>query len=313
MHMKLLPCLLAAILLTGCAAQSSPALPPDNDPANIADYLYIDTREDYTFIAFRCPDGVHGAEWFTADGWNPVGCFSPDADYPAGSFVQITADVTILNGGEAGYSNEPQINTLKSVQLLDFAEAMSMLDIPSGDSTTGSYARKYQTGGGLYLIIADQYVYRDGILIGTYDYDGIASPLRALYDDPALLDYLQDAPAEPVPETAVMFSGGESKPVKSVSWASEMLYEALEQPENILDADAQPLSCTQIEAARENGFYLFFQVPDGAAAFIREEWVDYHWAAVCAEDAESELTAVLDGRFTVRLRKSAADKFQAEL
>ena len=56
---RLLPLLCGALLLTGCAesnALSPAAKPAPEEPEVVYDMLYTDSRDGYSFLAFRTPE-----------------------------------------------------------------------------------------------------------------------------------------------------------------------------------------------------------------------------------------------------------------
>ena len=93
-----------ALFLAGCGRESSKQSWTED---NSTDQLYSETQADTEIFLFQINGRV-----YTVDGVYPVDRFI-DEEMEDGGFYRITADVTILNGGVAGYYNFPQIDQVK--------------------------------------------------------------------------------------------------------------------------------------------------------------------------------------------------------
>ena len=303
---RLFPLLCGALLLTGCAESSafSPAAQqsPEPEPEVVYDMLYTDSRDGYSFLAFRTPElpDHNPGDWLTAENWEPIHGFQPETDYPAGSFVEITADVTILNGGEAGYCNEPKIRNLIDVRPVAFADAMQRVSAPDETAEYWQRVRKIETPSGTYLIIYDETVYRDGALIGDYSRwsNDAHGALRPLYAQPLLLDYLMPDSLPLTAAGAEMFEGGaEVMPQEDPVRILETVF--WDHPEYVLTENAEPLNAEQLRKCRESGVFIFVRPADRDFIWIGDPIMDtyYDWCSLCGESADGALTLTLqDGR-----------------
>ncbi len=185
--------------------------------------------------------------------------------------------MNILDGGEAGYSHEPEIRALKDVQPVTYAEALPQCDIPSGDYPYGTVARKFETVNSRYIIFQDETIYRDGEKLGTFPNTGKYENelLKPYYECPAMLDYITPDTLLPVEEHADIIIGGEALTPFYPLAVDNALYEIFDQPENIIDANVMPLNAEQIAASRASGVYVLLMVPHCSVVRIDEEDVQY--------------------------------------
>lgn len=108
----LLVCLLA-FCLAGCGRESSKQSWTEE---NTTDQMYSETLSDAEIFLFQ----ING-QIFTVENVYPIDRFINEK-MEDGGFYRITADVTILNGGIAGYYNFPQIDQVKECVQVSFSD-----------------------------------------------------------------------------------------------------------------------------------------------------------------------------------------------
>lgn len=303
---RMLLFLCSAALLTGCTAPGSMPSAVQTAPEEsevICDQLYVNSEENYTFLAFKSPEASGRSEngWLFAENWEPVHAFRPETDYPEGSFVQITADVHILNGGEAGYCCEPEIQRLIDVKPVDFAEALEQVTAPDETAEYWQRVRKISTAGSTYLVIYDEVVYREGAPVGDYSRwsDDRNGALWPLYETPLLLDYLMPNSLPRMKPGADVIIGGFSDPAgNDPDWLiGSLTTVCADYPDYVLDRNAEPLTPEQLRKCRESGIFLFLRPKDCELVWFGDEQEDYLWASLCSETTDGDLTLTLhDGR-----------------
>lgn len=147
--------LMLSLLLTGCI---------------ISDGTSYEKSENLQLLLTRC-DG----EYLGTENWNTIYEFMPETELMDGEFAIITADVTFLTGGEAGYQQNVQIDKLKSCEIVSAERAAMFYEIPDVTETDFSEGRRllmWQYGETLRHILfnREKYtVYQGCELIGTYD------------------------------------------------------------------------------------------------------------------------------------------------
>ncbi len=144
-----------SLLLTGCI---------------ISDGTSYEKRENLQLLLTRC-DG----EYIGTENWNTIYEFMPETELMDGEFAIITADVTFLTGGEAGYQQNVQIDELKSCEIVSAERAAMFYEIPDiteEDFSEGHRLLMWQYGETLRHILfnREKYtVYQGCELMGTYD------------------------------------------------------------------------------------------------------------------------------------------------
>lgn len=114
-------------------------------------------------------------------------------DIPDGGFAIINADITRLDGGEAGYGGEPVINKFISWEKTDLSYMVEHCGIENYRSGKTVYNIPFICGN--YIVIdlyGTYYVYRDGQAVGTYDTSleaEAAMGFTELVDDSAEYEY----------------------------------------------------------------------------------------------------------------------------
>ena len=85
---------------------------------------------------------------------------SPDME--DGQIACVVANVSIVSGGYAGYSNDIFVNKVKSIKILDYKQVTEQVDIPVAGTEEMAYYRrffKYENEGDIYFIFLDrQYI-----------------------------------------------------------------------------------------------------------------------------------------------------------
>lgn len=117
MIIRILLACLFAFCLAGCGRKSSKQSWTEE---NSTDQMFSETLPDAEIFLFQINGQV-----FTVENVYPVNRFI-DEKIEDGGFYRITADVTILNGGVAGYYNFPQIDQVKECVQVSFSD----LDLP---------------------------------------------------------------------------------------------------------------------------------------------------------------------------------------
>ncbi|MBQ8927907.1 MAG: hypothetical protein IJ055_06505 [Oscillospiraceae bacterium] len=148
--------LLAALLcvLTGCGADRMHVTQLDNDS-----FILCRVGEMYVDASDACRQ-VYLLE---------------DASYPPlqdGEFAQVRADVTVYEGGEAGFTGNRFLRVVHGYTALTPQTACDLLKVPEYDASQSSPLTVYRDNGALLCIFLYQgayRIYRDGSFVGTYD------------------------------------------------------------------------------------------------------------------------------------------------
>lgn len=137
------------------------------------DAMKTEDIDDYSVLIIKIND-----EYFEAVGkCNQVYC-EQGGEYPEmndGEFAVICANVKTYEGGEAGYTGNPFIKTLKSYQILSPDDASKKYHIPEITlSNNFSYdgLQMYHSDDDLFYVFLGKggyWVYKNGDYIGTYD------------------------------------------------------------------------------------------------------------------------------------------------
>lgn len=162
--------LIPAILLASCAADKTPVQLPSGTEEVIVDQIYYDKEENAELAVMRVGDAYltyskDGTGWAQIFGKAPDGITLND-----GGFGLMTADITRVSGGEAGYGGEPQIDRLISFKPISFEKAEEYAGLEKYDPKE-TYCHSPEICGEYYIvyIYPEFHIYRDGALVGTYD------------------------------------------------------------------------------------------------------------------------------------------------
>jgi hypothetical protein len=170
--------LMGMVLLAGCTRVSNPAggKHPTTGEAVNPDQLYYDYEDNVDFTIFRagdaylmCEDGQNGWSGLEGD-VQSQGLNLGDFD-----FAHVTADMTYLDGGEAGYMNAPMIRKVHNSFSVSFADVLNKGLIEEYDPEEVYFAgpRLYETDDCKYCVVFADYkeyrVYKDGGYIGSYE------------------------------------------------------------------------------------------------------------------------------------------------
>lgn len=101
--------ILAAALLTFCLAACS--VIPTEYPPGSTDELYKDSKSGAELEVYKKDGHV-----YTVDGDYEIAELAGNSDLEEGKHYKVTADVTYLNGGVAGYVDYPQIDRIISIE-----------------------------------------------------------------------------------------------------------------------------------------------------------------------------------------------------
>lgn len=164
--------------LSSCTASGSdsgtfPAI-IDISPDVIYDELYQNDEENVELTVFRCGDSYYSlatgaVRWLKIEDDIPA-----DMTLPDGGFAYITADITRLSGGIAGYGGNPIVRRLRSFELTEFEEAAQRCGFE--EYTVG--AEKYNAPqicvsvGNTYCVMYNYdgvHIYLDGTPAGVYN------------------------------------------------------------------------------------------------------------------------------------------------
>ena len=164
----LLIALCSVLLLGGCKAGGSGGAVYDKE--------YRTDVGKTDIIVFRSGDRYRGYVSPT-DGWKDL-----YADPPAtvsmndGEFLQVTADLELVDGGVSGLSNVPNIRKVYSTKAVTYADAISGGYLQPYDANIDQDLRapRYVSDDGVIKVISSgsynkYHVYRDGAWVGTYD------------------------------------------------------------------------------------------------------------------------------------------------
>ena len=154
--------ILAALILTiaGCQIDISRIKVGSRD---YPDKLYSTDAKDATIYVFR-----YGDRYFETEHFYNID-FPATSGIPDGEFAKITADVSYLSGGVAGYMNMPEIKKIKSIDTISIDD----LDFPSvyesdfGIMKIGDYA----DGDYIFATRGHAAVYKDGAWLYRYSYN----------------------------------------------------------------------------------------------------------------------------------------------
>ena len=144
------------------------------DGGDYPDKLYQKKEGGETLYVFRLGD-----KYFDVESSYDVD-LDTDREIEDGEFVKITADVTYLSGGTAGFKNKPQIDNIYSIETVSIED----LDVPSlYDTNTGlmSLNEVYEAD---YFFCGCGYTaaYKDGKWLYKYDYNLYADdPEKCFY------------------------------------------------------------------------------------------------------------------------------------
>ena len=186
MKIRIAVLLFAAILLSSCASDSTPASQdssavttqtaafrtPTGTEEDTAEKIYYNKEENAELAVMRVGDEyLTYSRDRTMAGWAPLSGAVPDGiALGDGGFGILTADITRITGGGSGYSNVPQTDRLISFRTISFAEAeeyAQLQDYYPGDAycsdpaVCGEYCIVY--------VYPEYHIYRDGTAVGTYD------------------------------------------------------------------------------------------------------------------------------------------------
>ena len=154
--------LLCMVLAFGCG-----------DPPQLAvvDGISSSAVEGYEFVVFKTGDQL----WTIPQGRSvhfTAGTAEPELEN--GQFALIKADVEILTGGEAGYMEEPFVNSLISCDVMDYQSAVEKAEI-HGTEEGFSYEHHLLTlgtdqGTAIAAICKGKvHLYLDGEFLGEYE------------------------------------------------------------------------------------------------------------------------------------------------
>ena len=130
---------------------------------NYPDKLYQKDKGGETLYVFRLGDKYFDVE----------SCYDVDLDTDReiedGEFVKITADVTYLSGGTAGFKNKPQIDKIYSIETVPIED----LDVPSLYDTNTGLMKLNEVYEADYFFCGCGYAaaYKDGEWLYKYDYN----------------------------------------------------------------------------------------------------------------------------------------------
>ena len=154
--------LLCMVLAFGCG-----------DPPQLAvvDGISSSAVDGYEFMVFKTGDQL----WTVPQGRSvhfTAGTAEPELEN--GQFAMIKADVDILTGGEAGYMEEPFVNSLTSCDVLDYKSAVEKAQI-LGTEEGFSYKNHLlalTTDQGTAVAVVYKgtvHLYLDGEFLGEYE------------------------------------------------------------------------------------------------------------------------------------------------
>lgn len=185
---------LCCLFISGCSSRDM-AKGTENDSTTeedmyVADAMSTEKEKNKSFYIMRVKDDyleIPGeCKWVYTEG---------DAVFPEledGQIAYVTADVSIVDGGEAGYMRNIFIDKLISCEKLAYSDVCQTLEIPNLYDVQFAYANRmlsYIDGDKYYLCVLNrQYieVYENGKSHMEYEYNEIyeqnESIMNPLYD-----------------------------------------------------------------------------------------------------------------------------------
>ncbi|MDO5156976.1 MAG: hypothetical protein Q4D51_13540 [Eubacteriales bacterium] len=143
----------------------------------VADAMSSEKENNKSFYIMRVKD-----DYLEIPGECKCVYIEGDAKYPEledGQIAYVTADVTIIDGGEAGYMRNIFIDKLISCEQLEYSDICQTLEISDIHDLPFAYANhmlRYIDGDKYYLCVLNrQYieVYENGMPYMEYDYNEI--------------------------------------------------------------------------------------------------------------------------------------------
>lgn len=141
------------------------------------------------FVIFRAQND----EYYEADNhFVIVSADSRNGMYPEmqiGEFALVTADVTLYEGGEAGFRGNKTINKLISYEIISSDVALERCDITEVGEAYFSYDREmlmYHSEDNVYYVLrynGKYLVYLNGALLGEYEIPDESDQLAAFLED----------------------------------------------------------------------------------------------------------------------------------
>ena len=168
--------LLTAVGFCGCNSIKNRIQTQINNQNNqyIVDGLYYDYKDNVDYYVF-CTDRQCLVNTPGQTGWETTYSGIPaDLQLSEGEFAFVTADVTYVSGGVAGYHNAPSLTNIDSQKIVTIDEVIqagSLADYNPDDSFYG--IKKYEDGNDLYLLVYAGYenyrLYLNGRYEETFD------------------------------------------------------------------------------------------------------------------------------------------------
>ncbi|MCR5629722.1 hypothetical protein [Eubacterium sp.] len=182
-QLTIIPLLMVTILATSCSSKKHnfhqvKKVPITNTTVQetttevVYDQLFYGSEKNVEFTLFRSGDSYFlcrdnnstdntnkDGEVITTD-WNRVEWEIPEEikikDF---EFLHVKADLTILNGGEAGYLNDPVIDKVYEQKAMTYDEAMQKKIIDKYDCSTKYFTgpRIYENNGDSFIIVYSNY------------------------------------------------------------------------------------------------------------------------------------------------------------
>ncbi|MDO5559627.1 MAG: hypothetical protein Q4F95_08530 [Oscillospiraceae bacterium] len=172
--------LISAAALAGCG--------------HINDELFYDKRKNAEFVILKCAD-----DYLWSDNWREVLFNSvDDLGIESGEFALVKADITVYNGGVAGYMNNPHIDEIKSIEKISLDEVIEYRTIPDvseSDFTFDDSVIIRRCGGKTYYFVSSRgkyYAFLEGKCLGVYEDETILECCRILYNGELTWDDLKE-------------------------------------------------------------------------------------------------------------------------
>ncbi len=140
----------------------------------ICDELFSYDEDNVGLLIFRCGDSYFSRVGGDVMSLKIQGDIPGGMELPDGGFAVITADITRLSGGIAGFAGNPEIRRLRSFEAIGFEEAAQKYGFEEYTLGEEKYSQPQicVSGGNTYCVLFfydGVHIYLDGSAVGVYE------------------------------------------------------------------------------------------------------------------------------------------------